>query len=152
MTPALAALYQGVILEHNARPRGFGPLALHTHEARGHNPLCGDMVTLRLQLDGGTVVAAGFEGDGCALCRASASLLTVAVTGRPATEALALADALDALVSPGPDRTEDATTRLGDLAALGGVRDVPARRRCATLPWEALREALRPLFTAAPAP
>jgi nitrogen fixation NifU-like protein len=109
-------------------------------------------VTLRLRLDAGTIVAAGFEGDGCALCRASASLLTLAVTGRTPTEAMALADALDALVSParGP-MPEEEERRLGDLAALRGVRDVPARRRCATLPWEALRAALRRSLPAASA-
>jgi nitrogen fixation NifU-like protein len=142
MTPALAALYQGIVLEHHARPRNFGPLAACTHEARAHNPLCGDTVTLRLRLDAAAIVAAGFEGDGCALCRASASLLTLAVTGRTAADALALAAELDAFVSPGPEPTPEATDRLGDLRALGGVREVPSRRRCATLPWEALRAAL----------
>ena len=152
MTPALASLYQGIILEHNARPRNCGPLTPCTHQALAQNPLCGDTVTLRLRLDAGAIVAAAFEGDGCALCRASASLLTLAVTGCTPTEATALADALDALVSPASDpRPEAEESRLGDLVALRGVRDVPARRRCATLPWEALRAALAASLQPAPA-
>ena len=151
MTPTLASLYQGIILEHNARPRNCGPLAFCTHEARAHNPLCGDTVALRLRVDAGTITAAGFEGDGCALCRASASLLTLAVTGHTPIEATALADAIDALVSPTHDPSpepEEEERRLGDLVALRGVREVPARRRCATLPWEALRAALGPILPA----
>jgi nitrogen fixation NifU-like protein len=143
LPPELAALYQRVILEHNARPRNFGPLASPTHEARAHNPLCGDTVTLRLRLDGGRVAEARFEGEGCALCRASASLLTLAVAGRTREEAMAIAADLEGLVARGRDDAEGLAARLGDLAALQGVREVPSRRRCATLPWEALGSALQ---------
>jgi nitrogen fixation NifU-like protein len=143
MSPELAALYQGVILEHNARPRNRGPLSGHTHEAGAHNPLCGDTVTLRLALAEGRIVAARFEGEGCALSRASASLLTLAITGRTPEEARAIATELDQLLTPGPEHASADAGRLGDLAALQGVREVPARRRCATLPWEALDAALR---------
>jgi nitrogen fixation protein NifU and related proteins len=148
MTPALSSLYQAVILDHNARPRNLGPLPGHTHEASEHNPLCGDRVTLRLRIEDGAITAASFEGDGCALSRASASLLTLAVTGRTPDEALALDGELTRLLSPGPETAETegaaGAGHLGDLTALQGVRDVPARRRCATLPWEALRAALAP--------
>jgi len=140
MMADLAALYQRVILEHNARPRNRGPLPGHTHEAVAHNPLCGDTVTLRLVIDEGRIVAAGFEGEGCALSRASASLLTLAVAGRTPEEAKATAGELDRLLSP--EHAQADAARLGDLVALQGVREVPARRRCATLPWEALRTAL----------
>jgi nitrogen fixation NifU-like protein len=142
LPPELAALYQGVILEHNARPRNVGPLAAPTREARAHNPLCGDTVTLRLRIEGGRIMEARFEGESCALCRASASLLTLAVAGRTAEEAGAISAELHKLLSRGPEHAEADAARLGDLAALQGVRDVPARRRCATLPWEALGAAL----------
>jgi nitrogen fixation protein NifU and related proteins len=140
MNPALRDLYQAIILDHNARPRNLGPLPGRTHEARAHNPLCGDTVTLRLALGDGRIAEARFEGQGCALSRASASLLTLAVTGKTREEAIALAAELDRLIGADHDHADRAT--LGDLTALEGVRDVPARRRCATLPWEALRSAL----------
>ncbi len=89
MNVTLSALYQRIILEHNARPHNRGPLAGHTHEGGAHNPLCGDTVTVRLRLDGETIGAAAFEGEGCALSRASASLLTLAVAGRTPEEARA---------------------------------------------------------------
>lgn len=143
MTSALPSLYQGIILEHNARPRNRGRLAGFTHEGSSHNALCGDTIVVRLRIDGASIVEAAFEGDGCALCLASASLLTLVVQGRPRADALARADALDALVSRGSSSSPEDWPLLGELVALGGVRDVPARRRCATLPWEALRLALR---------
>jgi nitrogen fixation NifU-like protein len=142
LSPELAGLYQLIILNHNARPRNFGPLASPTREARAHNPLCGDTVTLRLRIEGGRIAEARFEGESCALCRASASLLTLAVAGSTAEEAAAIAGELAKLLSRGPEHAEADVARLGDLAALSGVREVPARRRCATLPWEALAAAL----------
>jgi nitrogen fixation NifU-like protein len=140
--PSLRDLYQRVILEHNARPHNLGPLPLRTHEAAAHNPLCGDNVTLRLRIEGQRVVEARFEGDGCALSRASASLLTLALAGRTPGEAEAIAAELDKLLARGPEHEAANREMLGDLVSLEGVRDVPARRRCATLPWEALRAAL----------
>lgn len=142
MTPSLRDLYQRTILEHHARPHNRGPLPSRTHEATLHNPLCGDNVTLRLRLDGARIVEARFEGEGCALSRAAASLLTIAVTGRGAPEAEALAAEMDRLLARGPEHEAADRDRLGDLVVLEGVRDVPARRRCATLPFEALRAAL----------
>ncbi len=142
MTPEVRELYQKLILEHHARPRHLGPLPDRTHEATARNPLCGDRVTLRLRLEGDRIAAARFEGDGCALSRASASLLTLAITGRTRAEAEALAAELDRLLTRGPDHASADRALLGDLVALEGVRDVPARRRCVTLPWEALRAAL----------
>jgi nitrogen fixation NifU-like protein len=149
LPPELAALYQRIILEHNARPHNHGPLPARTHEASAHNPLCGDSVTVRLRLDGGLIAEARFEGEGCALSRASASLLTLAVSGRGPEEALAIAAGLFELLGssarsapPAAERAPADLGRLGDLAALQGVREVRARLRCATLPWEALRAAL----------
>lgn len=143
LPPALARLYQETILEHNARPRNSGELSDATHEASLHNPLCGDEVTLRLRLDGDRIVAARFAGEGCALSRASASLLTLRVEGLQREAALELAAALHRSVAPEYAGTDDPL--LGELAALGGVRGVPSRRRCATLPWEALASALAAL-------
>jgi nitrogen fixation NifU-like protein len=142
VNPALRDLYQQVILEHHARPRNHGPLPECTHEATVHNALCGDDVTLRLRLSEDRIAEARFEGDGCALSRASASLLTLAVTGRAPEEAIAIAAELDKLVSRGPEHEQANRDVLGDLVSLEGVREVPARKRCATLPWEALRAAL----------
>jgi nitrogen fixation NifU-like protein len=140
-------LYQRIILEHNARPHNAGPLPARTHEARVHNALCGDTVTLRLRLDGGRVAEARFEGDGCALSRASASLLTLAIAGRTPDECARLSAELDRLLTPRTGHEAADRPALGDLVALEGVRDVRSRIRCATLPWEALRAAL-----ASPAP
>ena len=142
MTPELAGLYQRLILEHNARPRNCGPLPSSTHEASMSNPLCGDTVTLRLRLTEERIVEVAFEGDGCALARASASLLTLALAGRTKEEATVIAAELFKLLTRGPEHEQADRALLGELAALEGVRDVPARRRCATLPWEALGLAL----------
>lgn len=142
MRPALRDLYQRTILDHNAHPRHCGPLPERTHEATIHNPLCGDNVTLRLLVAGDHIEAARFEGEGCALSRAASSLLSVAVTGLSAEQAEGLAAEMDRLLSRGPESDGADRAKLGDLVALEGVRDVPARRRCATLPFEALRAAL----------
>jgi nitrogen fixation NifU-like protein len=142
VTPSLRDLYQRTILEHHARPHNLGPLPSRTHEATIHNALCGDHVTLRLRLAEGRIAEARFEGEGCALSRAAASLLTIAVTERTAAEAEALAAEMDRLLARGPESDGADRGMLGDLVALEGVRGVPARRRCATLPFEALRAAL----------
>ena len=142
MNPSLRDLYQRLILEHNAHPRNFGPLRAHTHEGMAHNPLCGDTVTLRLRLDEGTIAEARFEGNGCAVSRASASLLTLALACTTPEEASAISAELHKLLSRGPEHAEANTVLLGELVSLEGVREVPARLRCATLPWEALRTAL----------
>lgn len=159
MNATLAELYQGVILQHNDSPQNFGPLPDATHHAALHNALCGDQITLRLRLTvpeppGTPVIAqACFEGESCAVARASASLMTGMVIGQSPQQALALGERLRAFLQPGgpaphktgqtapPPSTDDAG--LGELVALQGVRDVPSRLRCATLPWEALARALQ---------
>lgn len=162
MNPTLAELYQRVILQHNREPQNFGPLPQATHHASLHNALCGDQVLLHLRLDPTQepgdgepprIVQARFEGDGCALSRASASLLTQHVIGCTPQQALAQAAALRQFLQPrrpgdvGADATaadaQPSEPALGDLVALQGVRDVPSRLRCATLPWEALVHALQ---------
>ena len=142
MNPALAALSQGVILEHAQAPRHQGPLADATHHARVDNPLCGDRVTMRLRLSDGRIEAARFEGHGCAIALASASMLAGLVEGRDATEARALGAELERLLGDDAAHAAADRARLGDLVALEGTRAFPTRIRCATLPWEALRRAL----------
>jgi nitrogen fixation NifU-like protein len=131
-------LYQELILDHGKHPRNQGPLASATHEATAHNPLCGDRVTIHLHLEGDRVAEARFEARGCMIARASASLLTEAIAGRGASDALSLAATMDALATA-PEPPAD----LGALEPLRGVREFPARIKCATIAWEALREALQ---------
>jgi nitrogen fixation NifU-like protein len=140
MNQALQQLYQEIILEHHARPRNAGPLPAATHQAQADNPLCGDRLTLRLRLDGEHVAAAAFEGDGCAISIASASLLTTLIAGRTVAEARALDGELRRLLSR--DHGAAARERLGDLVALEGTRLFPSRIPCATLAWDALLRAL----------
>jgi len=136
----LTDLYQEILLDHYRRPRNFGPLEDANREIEGHNPLCGDRLTLRLRLAGDRVEEARFEGSGCAISTASASMMTDAVRGKSVAEALALGDRFRARLT-GAERAE-AEESLGELVALDGVRDFPMRVKCATLAWHALREAL----------
>lgn len=128
-------------MRHARAPRGFGPLAGATHLARGDNPVCGDRVALSLRCARGEVVAAGFEGAGCALSIASASLLTDAVGGLTLEAARALGVRVLGLVGGAPPSEADAAS-LGEVACLGSVRPFPARHRCVTLAWDALLAAL----------
>lgn len=137
-------LYQEIILDHNKRPRHFGPLTGATHQADGLNPLCGDQLKVLLRLEGGgqgvRIGAASFQGQGCAISKASASMLTEAVTGQTPERARALAHRVLAAVQPhGEDLILE---RDGEVAALLGVRKFPARVKCATLAWHALLSAL----------
>jgi nitrogen fixation NifU-like protein len=136
MTP-LAALYQELILEHSRQPRHFGPLPGASHRAARDNPFCGDAIAVSLRLAGDQIEAATFEGAGCAIALASASLMTEAVAGRTAAEAEALADRFSRFVSGAT-----AAVALGDLEAFAAVAQFPARVECARLPWHALLAAL----------
>ena len=132
-------LYQEVILDHNRRPRNFRRLEAPSHHADGHNPLCGDRLALDLRVEDGTILDVGFEGAGCAISRASASMMTDAVKGRAVPEALALMERFHAVVTTPPDcPVED----LGKLSCLAGVREFPARVKCASLAWHTLKAAL----------
>ena len=135
----LSDLYQEVILDHNRRPRNFHALADASHSAEGYNPLCGDRLTLYLKLNGETIEDVSFEGAGCAISKASASLMTDALKGRSVTEANALFDRFHRMVTTPPSEpVED----LGKLSALAGVREFPVRVKCASLAWHTLRAAL----------
>jgi len=156
----LTELYQEVILDHSRRPRNFGPVPGANRSARGDNPLCGDRLDLTLAVRDGVVERAGFEGSGCAISVASASLMTEAVQGRPVAEAEALFQRFHRLVAgdegapeaggeadrAGADGGADGGAddpAVAKLAVFGGVRRYPIRVKCATLPWHTLRAALR---------
>jgi nitrogen fixation NifU-like protein len=134
-------LYQEVILDHNRRPRNFGPLAEATRVANGHNPLCGDRLKLYLRLDGDRIADIRFEGSGCAISKASASLMTDAVKGQSVPAALALFDRFHDVVTTPLDQPIDEAA-VGKLAVLAGVREYPVRVKCASLPWHTLKAAL----------
>jgi nitrogen fixation NifU-like protein len=139
--PALRELYQQVILDHQKRPRNFRSLARAERQAEGYNPLCGDRIKVELRLDGGKIGEIGFTGAGCAICTASASMMTEAVAGKPASEATRMFDSFRDVVM-GKTEAEDAADALGKLAAFAGVREFPIRVKCATLPWHTLQAAL----------
>lgn len=139
----LRELYRDLILDHARSPRNFGKLDHTTHSAEGINPLCGDK--LKLYLDVGedkTIRDAAFEGSGCAISVASASLLTDTVIGLASDDAMAFFDAVTAQLSTG-DAAGGTAIDLGKLRALAGVRDFPTRVKCATLAWHALKSALQ---------
>lgn len=132
-------LYQDVILDHNRRPRNFGPMDPADGHAEGHNPLCGDCVTVFVKRDGDRIVDVTFTGNGCAISTASASMMTEAVVGKTVPEALALLDEVQGVVRGETPPNEES---LGEIAALCGVKDFPMRVKCATLAWHTLRAAL----------
>jgi nitrogen fixation NifU-like protein len=134
----LTDLYRDVILDHNRKPRNFGPLEPANALAEGFNPLCGDRLTVRLNLAQDRIENIRFEGQGCAISTASASLMTEAVKGKTRGEALALFDRVHRLLTDDAADAED----LGKLAALSGVREYPARVKCASLCWHTLASAL----------
>ena len=136
----LRDLYQEVILDHSKRPRNFGPLS-DAHSAKGHNPLCGDHITVHVVLEDDTVTDVRFEGSGCAISTASASMMTEAALGQPVERALELGQALRKLMH-GEAPTAAQEEALGDLMALQGVAKFPVRIKCALLPWMALKDAL----------
>lgn len=140
MSLDLRELYQEVILDHNKRPRNKGRLNDVTNEAEGHNPLCGDQVHITLHTSNGLIDQIAFEGHGCAISTASASLMTEAVKGKSLEEAEAIFREFQAMVTS-PD-SEDVHEELGEMIALAGVRDYPVRIKCATLPWHTLHAAL----------
>ncbi len=139
MTDAnLEALYQETILEHNRRPRNFRALDGATGHAEGRNPLCGDQVGVWVRMDGDQVAEVSFQGQGCAIAKASASLMTAAVAGKSRAEAEALFDRFHAMVTG----EAGADASLGSLKVLGGVSKYPIRVKCATLAWHAMKAAM----------
>ncbi len=135
----LSDLYQEVILDHNRRPRNFRALEDASHMAEGYNPLCGDRLRLYLRVIDGVIDDVAFEGAGCAISKASASMMTDAIKGRTVAEVDALFERFHRMVTTPPDRpVED----MGKLSSLAGVREFPVRVKCASLAWHALKAAM----------
>ena len=141
MSTDLGDLYRQVIVDHSKRPRNFRILDDATRKVEGHNPLCGDNLTLYLKLDGDVVKDVSFMGSGCAISTASASLLTESMKGKTLAEAEELFESFHDLVTGLEPPTEGA--KLGKLAVFSGVCDYPTRVKCATLAWHTLRAALK---------
>jgi nitrogen fixation NifU-like protein len=132
-------LYQEVILDHNKRPRNFRVIENPSHHAEGYNPLCGDRLNLFVQVDGDQITDLAFQGSGCAISKASASLMTDALKGRSTAEAKELFERFHRMVTTPHDlEVED----LGKLSVLAGVREFPVRVKCASLAWHTLKAAL----------
>lgn len=140
----LNELYQQLILEHNKTPRNFKKLEHFTHDADGFNPLCGDHYHIWLKLDGDTISDIGFQGSGCAISKSSASMMTSAVKGSSVKEAKELFEKFHTVIMTkiGDKISEERIEDLGSLGALAGVREFPARIKCASLAWHALNAAL----------
>jgi nitrogen fixation NifU-like protein len=135
----LSDLYQEVILDHNKRPRNFRVIQGPTHHAEGYNPLCGDRLKLYVNVEGDRIVDVAFEGSGCAISKASASLMTDALKGKTVADARAMFERFHRMVTTPPDQgVED----LGKLSVLAGVREFPVRVKCASLAWHTLKAAL----------
>ena len=135
----LNELYQEVILDHNKRPRNFLTIEPASHHAEGHNPLCGDRLALYVQVTGDTIEDVAFQGSGCAISKASASLMTDAVKGQTVEAANALFQRFHSMVTTPPDQPVE---NMGKLSVLAGVREFPVRVKCASLCWHTLKAAL----------
>ena len=135
----LRDLYQEVILDHNKRPRNFHPVEPSSHTADGYNPLCGDRVSVQLRVRDGVIEDVGFQGEGCAISTASASIMTESIKGRSVEEARDLFERFHELVTGDEGAIDPA---LGKLTVLAGVRDYPTRVKCATLAWHTLHAAM----------
>ena len=136
----LSELYQEILLEHNSKPRNFRKLEQATQSAEGYNPLCGDRITLYLSLEDGVIADVAFQGSGCAISRASASMLTQSIKGQTVAKAQEIFEAFhQMLTEPGAELDYDV---LGDLETLSGVVAFPTRIKCAVLAWHTMQAAL----------
>jgi nitrogen fixation NifU-like protein len=135
----LRELYQEVILDHNRKPRNFREIDGADRHADGYNPLCGDKIAVYVNVEGNTITDVSFLGSGCAISKASASLMTDAVTGKTLPEARALFEQFHRMVTDSDSSVDSAS--LGKLAVFAGVRDYPTRVKCASLAWHTLRSA-----------
>lgn len=139
---ALNEIYQEVILDHYRKPRNYSAMPEANHQAGGHNPLCGDRVTIFLEVEDGIVKNATFQGAGCAISTASASMMTDAVRGKTVEEAQALFRRFHDMLTGRGAVDSDIEDDLGKLEALAGVREIPIRVKCATLAWHTMKAAL----------
>ena len=138
----LRELYQEVILDHSKRPRNFHAMEEANRKANGTNPLCGDRATVYLRVEGDVVKDVSFEGAGCSISTASASMMTDALKGKTVAEAKALFERFHELVTADPSRTATASAELGKLAVFAGVHEFPVRVKCASLAWHTMKAAL----------
>jgi len=138
MNPELRALYQEVIVDHGRHPRNFGPLSNTSHSLKGVNPLCGDKLILYANIADNRIQIIGFEGSGCAISMASASLMTEAMKGKTLEEAKTLFEHFHAMLT----QSSHADARLGKLSVFEGVKEYPARIKCATLAWHTLNHVI----------
>ncbi len=140
------SLYQEVILDHNRKPRNYGKLDHANHHAVGHNPLCGDRLDISLQLDNDQINNIAFQGESCAICKASASMMTTAVKGKSRADAETLIHEFRELATGKLDINQP--NHLGRLTVFSGIRDLPTRVKCAILPWHTLHAALNSITSA----
>lgn len=138
----LRELYQEVILDHSKRPRNLRAMPEASHRAVGHNPLCGDRATVYLRVADGVVQDASFEGAGCSISTASASMMTDALRGKTLEQAKALFERFHELVTSDPSRAAEVAPELGKLAVFQGVHEFPVRVKCASLAWHTMQSAL----------
>ncbi len=134
----LTELYQQVIIDHNHNPRNFYEIEHPSHSAKGHNPLCGDKVDIYLTIEENIITEVSFMGSGCAISKASSSLMTEALLGKTVAEAQQLFDSVHNMITSG----QTDVNAIGKLAVLSGVHKFPARVKCAILPWHAMKNAL----------
>lgn len=139
------SLYQEVILDHNKKPRNYGTLDKASHHAVGHNPLCGDHLDIALNLEGERIDGIAFQGESCAICKASASMMTTVVKGKTRADAETLIKEFRDMATGTLDL--EGQHHLGRLTVFAGVRDLPTRVKCAILPWHTLHAALNAVTT-----
>ncbi|MBN62027.1 SUF system NifU family Fe-S cluster assembly protein [bacterium] len=137
----LRELYQQIILDHNKNPRNFGKIDAANRVREGYNPLCGDHLHVYLHVAGDTIADISFEGSGCAISKASASLMTAALKGKPVPEAVAMFEKFQEMVTAEVDAPVDDQS-LGKMAVFAGVREFPMRVKCATLAWHTMKAAV----------
>ena len=137
----LRELYQQIILDHNKNPRNFGKIDAANRVREGYNPLCGDHLHVYLHVAGDTIADISFEGSGCAISKASASLMTAALKGKPVPEAVAIFEKFQEMVTAEVDAPVDDQS-LGKMAVFAGVREFPMRVKCATLAWHTMKAAV----------
>ncbi len=142
----MRAMYQEVILDHNRKPRNYGRLEGANRHADGHNPLCGDSIRLTMNVDDELIQAVAFEGDGCAICKASASMMTGVVKGLSVREAEELVAQFRGMTTGTLDMTGE--HRLGRLKVFEGIKELPSRVKCAILPWHTLMAAIHSVQSA----
>jgi len=138
----LRELYQEVIVDHSKHPHNFREMPSARHRADGHNPLCGDRVTVFLHVEDGAIRDVSFQGAGCSISTASASMMTDALRGKTVEEAKALFARFHELVTSDPTRASSAGAALGKLGVFAGVSEFPMRVKCASLPWHTMKAAL----------